>query len=35
MNIGQRLKQLRDAKDFTQEDVGKMIGVTKATINRY
>lgn len=35
MNIGQRLKQLREAKGFTQEDVGKMIGVTKATINRY
>ena len=35
MNIGQRLKQLRDEKQLTQEDVGNIIGVTKATVNRY
>ena len=35
MDIGQRLKQLRVEKKMTQEDVGNMIGVTKATVNRY
>lgn len=35
LNIGQRLKQLREEKKLTQEDVGNMIGVTKATVNRY
>lgn len=35
LNIGQRLKQLREEKKLTQEDVGNLIGVTKATVNRY
>ena len=35
LDIGKRLKQLRDASELTQEEVGKLIGVTKATINRY
>lgn len=35
MDIGKRLKQLRDSNGLTQEDVGKLTGVTKATINRY
>ncbi len=35
MNIGKRLKELRDANGLTQEEVGKSTGVTKATINRY
>lgn len=35
MDIGSRLRALREQKQLTQEDVGKRIGVTKATINRY
>ena len=35
MKIGLRLKQLRESKNMTQEDVGNLIGVTKATVNRY
>lgn len=35
MNTEQRIKELRDAKGMTQEDLGEKIGVTKATINKY
>lgn len=35
MNIGFRLKELRERNALTQEEVGKSIGVTKATVNRY
>lgn len=35
MNIGDRIRQLRDSAGLTQEDVGNRIGVTKATVNRY
>ncbi len=35
MDIGSRLRALREQNQLTQEDVGKRIGVTKATINRY
>lgn len=35
MTIGQRIKTLRHIKNLTQEDLGKMIGVGKATIARY
>jgi len=35
MNIGDRIRQLREDMNLTQEEVGKRIGVTKATINRY
>lgn len=35
MDIGKRLKHLRDVSGLTQEEVGKLTGVTKATINRY
>lgn len=35
MNIGHRIKQLRELKNLTQEELGKIIGVNKATINRY
>lgn len=35
MNIGIRLKTLREEAKLTQEEVGKAIGVTKATVNRY
>lgn len=35
MSIGIRLKQLRENANLTQEEVGKKIGVSKATVNRY
>lgn len=35
LDIGNRLKALRERQQLTQEEVGKYIGVTKATINRY
>ena len=35
MNIGSRLRQLREKANLTQEEVGKQLGVTKATVNRY
>lgn len=35
MNIGERLRNLREKNSLTQEEVGKRIGVTKATVNRY
>ena len=35
MNIGQRIKTLRENNQLTQEALGKAIGVNKATVNRY
>lgn len=35
MDIGNRLKILREQAHLTQEEVGNKIGVTKATVNRY
>lgn len=35
MNMGERLKELRLKKGVTQEDVGKVIHVSKATIMKY
>lgn len=35
MEIGHRIKYLRELKRLTQEELGKTIGVNKATINRY
>lgn len=35
MNIGDRIRQLREQLGLTQEEVGNKIGVTKATVNRY
>ena len=35
MNIGDRIRNLREKCSLTQEEVGKKIGVTKATVNRY
>lgn len=36
LNIkGERIKKLREEEGLTQEEVGKAIGVTKATVNRY
>lgn len=33
--FGQRLKELRQENEYTQEDVAKLLGATKATISRY
>lgn len=35
MTIGQRIKQLRVQKGFSQEELGEKIGVKKAAINKY
>lgn len=35
MNMGERLKELRLQKGVTQEEVGKVINVAKATIMKY
>ena len=35
MNMGERLKELRLKKGVTQEEVGKIISVSKATIMKY
>ena len=35
MNIGLRIKSLRESNGLTQEELGKVIGVNKATVNRY
>ena len=35
MNIGKNLKQLRELKELTLEEVGNYIGVKKATVQRY
>lgn len=35
MNIGSRLKELREARGLTLEQVGAYIGVNKATVQRY
>lgn len=35
MNMGERLKELRLQKKDTQEDIGKVINVSKATIMKY
>lgn len=35
MNIGDRLRQLRISQKLTQEEVGRLMGVSKATVNRY
>lgn len=34
-SIGQKIKSLRVYNGLTQEELGKKIGVTKATINKY
>lgn len=33
--LGDRIKQLRNAHNMTQEELGKIIGVGKSTINKY
>lgn len=35
MNMGERIKELRTAKGYTQEELGKMLGVKKAAIQKY
>lgn len=35
MTMGERLKQLREQKKLTQEEVGAIIGVNKAAIQKY
>lgn len=35
MNMGQRIYELRTAKGVSQEELGKVIGVQKAAINKY
>ena len=35
MNIGARIKQLRELRGLTLEQVGDSIGVNKATVQRY
>lgn len=35
MNLGNILKQLRMEKGFTQEELGKMVGLKKAAIHKY
>lgn len=33
--IGKRIRDIRRSKEMTQEELGKYLGVTKATINKY
>lgn len=35
MDIGHKIKQLREQANLTQTDVGNFLGVTKATVARY
>ena len=35
MDIGSRLKELREARGLTLEQVGSYVGVNKATVQRY
>lgn len=35
MNIGEKIKNARLAKGFTQEELGKLIGVQKSAIAKY
>ena len=35
VSFPERLKQLRDEKEWTQEYLGKLLGFSDATINRY
>ena len=35
MNFGETLKNLRDIKGMTQKDLGKLLGVSRATIAGY
>jgi transcriptional regulator with XRE-family HTH domain len=35
MNFGERLKQLRESKGITQEQLGKIVNLSKANISKY
>lgn len=35
MDINQRARDLREDMDLTQEDIAKLLGVSRATVNRY
>lgn len=35
MTVGEKIKKLRKEKHLTQEELGEMIGVQKAAINKY
>ena len=35
MTTGQRIKQLRIAKGLSQDELGALVGVKKAAINKY
>ena len=35
MNMGERIKELRIAKEYTQEELGKILCVKKAAIQKY
>lgn len=35
MIFNQRAKDLREDKDLTQDDIANLIGVSRATVNRY
>lgn len=35
MTIGERLKRLRTEKGLTQEEVGNVLGITKAAVQKY
>ncbi|WP_039658539.1 helix-turn-helix domain-containing protein [Clostridium tyrobutyricum] len=35
MSLGQRIKHLREELDLTQEELGKILNVSKPTISRY
>jgi len=35
MNMGERIKLLREKKDLTQEQLGEMLGVQKSAIRKY
>lgn len=35
MKIGKRIKEIREERGFTQEELGKQLGMNKSTIQRY
>lgn len=35
MDINQRARDLREDMDLTQEDIAELLGVSRATVNRY
>ena len=35
MNLGEKIKELRLAKDMTLEEVGKIVGVSKSTVRKW